>query len=100
MPAIPQTIADELLPLIFRRQRRPMLGNDLPEQGGYSGNMLAPTQEPAPPIVVPPGAKPSQLAMQEEVRPRRAIEAPNLMLRDELAATPQAPIPALQETLT
>lgn len=69
--AIPQTIADELLPLIFRRRRQPMLGNDLPEQGGYSGNMLAPTQDPAPPLVVAPGAQPSNYALPEETRPRQ-----------------------------
>lgn len=101
MPGIPQTLADELLPLIFRRRRQPMLGNDLPEQGGYGGNMLGPPPQdpsPAPPVVIPASANPSEITTQEEVRPRRAA-APNLMLRENLTERPN-PVPSLREDLT
>lgn len=48
MNGIPQTIADELLPLIFRRRRQPMVST--PPFVGE--NMLAPSQDPAPPTIV------------------------------------------------
>lgn len=79
MLGIPQTIADELLPLIFRRRRQPMIGNDLPEQGGYAGNMLAPQDPaPAPPLVIAPGAKASNYALPDETRPRQVTQHPPL----------------------
>lgn len=44
MPRIATQIAETFLPEIFRRrplrsQQQPIIGNDLPEQGGFSGNM-------------------------------------------------------------
>ncbi len=63
------------------------MGNDLPEQGGYGGNLLAPTQDPAPPVIVPPGQSKPTMAEEAMSRvapvPEQPIAQPNL-----LAATP------------
>lgn len=118
MPPIVNQIAEELLPLIFRRNRlspRQPIGNDLPEQGGYSGQMPRPNvisgmggqgvplanvlspQEPAPPVMVPSGMKPSQVAMPDETRPRLAT--PNITAPASPAVTPPlAPDPVVSRS--
>lgn len=88
MPPIANQIAEELLPLIFRRPRRPLIGNDLPEQGGYGGNLLAP-QDPARPVTIPAGMVASQVAPPDAIRPRATT--PNIMAPAPPAVTP-APV--------
>lgn len=96
MPGIPQAIADELLPLLFRRQRGlprtpPFAGGSSPledppnvlakrryfneeGEGVPLGNMLAPSQDPAPPTMVAQGAVPSNYALPDETRPRKVTQ--------------------------
>lgn len=97
MPPIVNQIAEELLPLIFRR--RPRLGtppfNPNAESTLPIPNVLrrdpAPNpalaaQEPAPPVMVPSGMNPSQMAMPDEVRPR--IATPNIAAPVQSGVTP------------
>lgn len=106
MPPIVNQIAEELLPLIFRRKRpslRQPIGNDLPEQGGFSGQMPRPNvlgvqQQPAPPITVPPGMNASAVAMADEERPRRTTP-PNITApAPPLATAPLAPEPMVSRS--
>lgn len=103
MPGIAE-IADELLPMIFRRRRplsprQPIIGNDLPEQGGFGGNMLAPTQEPtlkpAPPVYqsLQPAPKPTlaEQAISQAV-PADQPQRPNVLTATPAAAPAPDPV--------
>lgn len=109
MPPIVNQVAEELLPLIFRR--RPRLGATPPFNPDAESTLPMPNvlrrdpspnpaleyQDPAPPVMLPVGMNASRVAMPDEVRPR--IATPNITAPAPASITPPlAPDPVVSRS--